>query len=116
MKDLLQEATALREAAEHAQKVADSYNDTEPDCDCAVEHRKLAGWLAELLEIKKARLSLEVFLEQGYDLLPDEPEASDDTPIPCFRCGGVEGLQEQGGSLVCLSCGAININKEKSQI
>lgn len=38
----------LAEAIRHAEQVADSYKDTAPDCNCAVEHRQLAEWLREL--------------------------------------------------------------------
>jgi glycosyltransferase involved in cell wall biosynthesis len=43
----------LNEAIKHAQQVADSYNDTVPDCDCAQEHRQLAKWLTELAAYHK---------------------------------------------------------------
>lgn len=42
----------LEEAISHVEQVANSYNDTAPDCDCAVEHRQLAKWLKAL---KKAQ-------------------------------------------------------------
>ena len=42
------EMTTLSEAIKHCEDVADSYNDTVPDCDCAIEHRQLAEWLRQL--------------------------------------------------------------------
>jgi len=41
---------SLEEAIKHCNEVADSYNDTCPDCDCASDHRQLASWLQELKE------------------------------------------------------------------
>lgn len=41
---------SIEEAIKHCNKVADSYNDTVPDCDCASDHRQLASWLQELKE------------------------------------------------------------------
>lgn len=38
----------LDEAIRHAENIADSYKDTEPNCKCAEEHRQLAEWLKEL--------------------------------------------------------------------
>ena len=38
----------LDDAIKHHEQVADSYNDTVPDCDIAHEHRQLAKWLKEL--------------------------------------------------------------------
>ena len=38
----------LNEAIKHAEEVADSYKDTAPNCDCALEHRQLVHWLKEL--------------------------------------------------------------------
>ena len=38
----------LNEAIEHACAVADSYKHTDPDCQCARDHRRLARWLTEL--------------------------------------------------------------------
>ena len=38
----------LEEAIEHHEQIADSYNNTVPDCDCAKKQRQLAGWLKEL--------------------------------------------------------------------
>ena len=90
--------------------MADSYGDTVPDCDCAMEHRQLAGWLDELLEIKKARLSVEVFMQQGYDIEPEESEL----PLACPHCGSKSGLVDRGGRLTCPACG--RVGKEQSQI
>jgi hypothetical protein len=74
---------------------------------------QVASWLVELLKIKKARLSVEVFfgLEfEGVDEL-DEPEtevetineAEDWQYAHCARCGKEEVFYD--GSLRCLSCG-----------
>lgn len=41
---------SIEEAIKHCNEVADSYNDTVPDCDCASDHRQLASWLQELKE------------------------------------------------------------------
>lgn len=41
---------SIEEAIKHCNEVADSYNDTCPDCDCASDHRQLASWLQELKE------------------------------------------------------------------
>jgi len=38
----------LEEAIQHHEQVADSYNNTVPDCDCAKQHRQLTEWLKEL--------------------------------------------------------------------
>ena len=38
----------LGEAIGHAEQIADSYKDTEPNCKCAEEHRQFAEWLREL--------------------------------------------------------------------
>ena len=43
----------LDEAIKHSEEVADSYNNTAPDCDCAKEHRQLAKWLRELKAYRK---------------------------------------------------------------
>jgi hypothetical protein len=40
----------IHEAIEHAETVANSYNDTVPNCDCARHHRQLAGWLRQLIK------------------------------------------------------------------
>ena len=40
--------TLLDEAIERAERIADSYNDTAPDCKTAKENRRLASWLKEL--------------------------------------------------------------------
>jgi hypothetical protein len=42
----------LDEAIKHNEEVADSYNNTVPDCDCAKEHRQLAEWLKELKHLR----------------------------------------------------------------
>lgn len=42
----------LDEAIKHSEEVADSYNNTVPDCDCAKEHRQLAEWLKELKHLR----------------------------------------------------------------
>ena len=42
------EQMTLEEAIRHAEQIADSYKDTEPNCKCAEEHRQLAEWLKEL--------------------------------------------------------------------
>jgi hypothetical protein len=106
MKDLLREVRELEDARDHAAEVAEGYRD-DPDCECAEDHRRLAGWLNELLEIKKARLSLEVFLEQGYVLEPDRTE-DDSLPMRCLRCGSAHGLTDQeNGKLMCPSCGFV---------
>ena len=102
MKDLLREVKELEAAIEHANKVADSYNDTAPDCDCAKEHRQLAEWLTELCEIKQARIAAEVLQVKeepnvDYGILED-----DDT---CPTCGWAGGLQEEAGALKCPNCG-----------
>jgi len=38
----------LDQAISHSLKVAASYDKTNPDCDCAKDHRQLASWLSEL--------------------------------------------------------------------
>jgi len=38
----------LEETIEHSKKIADSYNNTVLDCECAKNHRQLAEWLKEL--------------------------------------------------------------------
>ena len=43
----------LDEAIKHSEEVADSYNNTVPDCDCAKEHRQLAEWLKELKRLRE---------------------------------------------------------------
>ena len=43
----------LDEAIKHNEEIADSYNNTVPDCDCAKEHRQLAKWLRELKAYRK---------------------------------------------------------------
>ena len=105
MKDLIEEIKELEAAIEHSEQVADSYKDTTPDCDCALEHLQLAVWLTELLEIKKARLSVEVFFHQEYDLCPD-PEPEELEPNQCFRCKE-STLVERGQKLICGKCGAV---------
>lgn len=111
MKDLLREVKELEAAIEHATQVADSYNDTEPDCNCAQEHRQLAHWLTELLEIKNARLSAEVFMNQhpAYLLDPDPELVQSDIEIGgCQTCGWTGGLQEAFGRLKCPNCGRLS--------
>ncbi len=43
----------LDEAIKHSEGVYQSYQDTEPDCACAMEHKQLAEWLRELRDIKE---------------------------------------------------------------
>ena len=43
----------LDEAIKHAEEVADSYNNTVPDCDCAEEHRQLAEWLKDYKRLRE---------------------------------------------------------------
>ena len=38
----------LDDAIRHAERIADSYKDTEPTCKSALEHRQLAEWLKDL--------------------------------------------------------------------
>lgn len=42
----------LEQAIEHAEQVANRYNDTVPECECAKEHRQLAEWLGILKKAK----------------------------------------------------------------
>jgi len=46
---------ALLDAIKHADKVADSYSDTDPDCDAARLHRQRAYWLRELDQLRAYR-------------------------------------------------------------
>ena len=116
MKDLLQEVKELEKRIAGEQRTVDVYSKSETlDEDgrfwseryISLESvEQLVGWLTELLEIKKARLSVEVFMQQEYDMEPDpeeEPEEPD-TGVPCSRCGGE--LREKNGQFVCDGCGA----------
>jgi len=51
----------LEEAIEHSEQVADSYNNTVPDCDCAKQHRQLAEWLKELKYYREEWEEFETF-------------------------------------------------------
>jgi len=51
----------LEEAIEHSEQVADSYNNTVPDCDCAKQHRQLAEWLKELKYYRENGEEFETF-------------------------------------------------------
>ena len=107
MKDLLQEVKELEEVIDHHTKVGESYQDTAPDCESAIEAFQLAVWLTELLEIKKARLSVEVFFHQEYDLEPDpEDDEEELTESQCPRCRQ-EAFVERGPKLICSNCGNV---------
>ena len=45
--------TTLQQAIDHARQVYESYRNTVPDCDCAMEHLQLANWLEELQSARK---------------------------------------------------------------
>lgn len=49
--------TLLDEAIERAERIADSYNDTAPDCKSAKDHRRLASWLKELKLARESAFS-----------------------------------------------------------
>lgn len=105
MRDLFEEVKELEVAIEHADEVAG-------DCDdaCAVEHRQLSRWLTELLEIKKARLSLEVFFHQEYNFVPDEEEEAILEDGVCHRCRQ-RAMVDRGAKMICSNCGAVRSNK-----
>lgn len=110
MTDLFEEVKELESAMEHSRKISESYKDTEQNCASAVEHRRLAGWLEELLEIKKARLSLEVFFHQQYNFMPDDEEEAILEDAVCFRCKE-RAMMPRGEKMICSNCGAVRNNK-----
>jgi len=57
----------IEEAIKHSREVADSYNNTNPDCSCAAEHRQLATWLEELVELRK-----KVVVDKEHDPVKNE--------------------------------------------
>jgi len=114
MKDLLQEVQELEKLIAREQRTVDVHrkSDAVDEDGCFWSERrvrldsveKLIEWLTELLEIKKARLSVEVFMQQDYDLEPDESEPEEDAGMKCGRCGHGP-LEERGSRIVCLNCG-----------
>ena len=74
------DTAALAVAIEHAIKVAYSY--TKPDCACATEHKQLALWLTELLQLKlllndHALEHIEYCRDAMYGLWEAEDESED---------------------------------------
>lgn len=67
---------SIEEAIKHCNEVADSYNDTCPDCDCASDHRQLASWLQELKERREKEQRREEVIRD-----PDEPYAGGDITL-----------------------------------
>lgn len=104
MRDLFSEVRELEEAIVHADEVS-----CVAESECAVEHRRLSAWLTELLEIKKARLSLEVFFHQEYDLLPDEKNFNEE--CECGRCRKM-AMVDVGEMMTCSNCGALRRKNE----
>jgi hypothetical protein len=86
MRDLLQEVRELEEAVK------------------AQEDERLRDWLRELLDIKKARLSVEVFLTQDFSLEP-EPEIEEETRNLCPRCRSDNIWEAVPQGHQCRSCG-----------
>lgn len=85
---------SIEEAIKHCNEVADSYNDTVPDCECASDHRQLASWLQELkerrekesrgLNIVKPYLTIQVDTDMMHRVVD---EAIDNLYYECKNCG-----------------------------
>lgn len=103
MKDLLEEVRELEKSVALAKESAG---------DCAMQtmvdqFNRMGAFLEELLEIKKARLSVEVFMDQEYNLVPDEETLGEEV---CHRCGK-RTMTDRGPKMICSNCGAVRNNK-----